>query len=121
MQSPDYHTDDDAGQPQFTNPRIEVTEHRGAPLLSWSGIAIIQQLMESLGVARALDAGVRVLRRCKWYLQDAFPAIGDGSARLRGASGTVASTGAVAALVRVSPPRSTRTESRAPTSATVGT
>ena len=69
MQSPDYHTDDDAGQPQFTNPRIEVTEHRGAPLLSWSGIAIIQQLMERLGVARALDAGVRVLRRCKWYTE----------------------------------------------------
>ena len=69
MQSPDYHTDDDAGQPQFTNPRIEVTEHRGAPLLSWSGIAIIQQLMERLGVARALDAGVRVLHRCKWYTE----------------------------------------------------
>ncbi len=69
MQSPDYHTDDDAGQPQFTNPRIEVTEHGGAPLLSWSGIAIIQQLMEHLGVAGALDAGVRVLRRCKWYTE----------------------------------------------------
>ena len=27
----------------------------------------MRQLMERLGVARAIDAGVRVLRRCKWY------------------------------------------------------
>ena len=28
---------------------------------------LMRQLMERLGVARAIDAGVRVLRRCKWY------------------------------------------------------
>ena len=27
----------------------------------------MRQLMERLGVARAIDAGVRVLRRCKGY------------------------------------------------------
>ena len=27
----------------------------------------MRELMERLGVARAIDAGVRVLRRCKWY------------------------------------------------------
>ena len=69
IQSPDYHTDDDACQPQFSNPRIQVAEHGGAPLLSWSGIAIIRQLVERLGVASAIDAAVRVLRRCKWYTE----------------------------------------------------
>ena len=27
----------------------------------------MRELIERLGVARAIDAGVRVLRRCKWY------------------------------------------------------
>ena len=69
IQSPDYYTDDDSCQPQFSNPRIQVTEHRGAPLLSWSGMAIVRQLVERLGVAPAIDAAVRVLRRCKWYTE----------------------------------------------------
>ena len=69
IRSPEYHTDNDSCQPQFSNPPIEVAEHGGAPLLSWSGLAIIRQLVERLGVAPAIDAGVRVLRRCKWYTE----------------------------------------------------
>ena len=53
--------------PQYTNPRVVVQEHHGAPLLNCSGLVLMRQLMERLGVARAIDAGVRVLRRCKWY------------------------------------------------------
>ena len=68
IQSPDYHTDD-SGQPEFSYPPIQVAEHRGAPLVSWSGLAIIRQLVERLGVAPAIDAAVRVLRRCKWYTE----------------------------------------------------
>ena len=60
---------DDSCQPpaQYTNPRVVVEEHRGAPLLNWSGLVLVRQLIERLGVASAIDAGVRVLRRCKWY------------------------------------------------------
>ena len=61
IQSPDYHTDDSC-QPEFSYPPIQVAEHRGAPLVSWSGLAIIRQLVERLGVAPAIDAAVRVLR-----------------------------------------------------------
>ena len=68
IQSPDYHTDDSC-QPEFSYPPIQVAEHRGAPLVSWSGLAIIRQLVERLGVAPAIDAAVRVLRRCKWYTE----------------------------------------------------
>ncbi len=68
IQSPDYHTDDSC-QPEFSYPPIQVAEHRGAPLASWSGLAIIRQLVERLGVAPAIDAAVRVLRRCKWYTE----------------------------------------------------
>ena len=32
-------------------------------------MAIIRQLVERLGVAPAIDAAVRVLRRCKWYTE----------------------------------------------------
>ena len=68
IQSPDYHTDDSC-QPEFSYPPIQVAEHRGAPLVSCSGLAIIRQLVERLGVAPAIDAAVRVLRRCKWYTE----------------------------------------------------
>lgn len=63
------HENDDACQPpaQYKNPRVVVQEHHGAPLLNCSGLVLMRQLMERLGVARAIDAGVRVLRRCKWY------------------------------------------------------
>ena len=60
---------DDSCQPgpQYTNPPVVVQEHHGAPLLNCSGLVLIRQLIERLGVARAIDARVRVLRRCKWY------------------------------------------------------
>ena len=60
---------DDSCQPggQYRNPRVVLQEHHGAPLLNWSGLVLVRQLIERLGVARAIDAGVRVLRRCKWY------------------------------------------------------
>ena len=56
---------DDSCQPgaQYTNPRVVVEEHHGAPLLNCSGLVLVRQLIERLGVARAIDAGVRVLRR----------------------------------------------------------
>ena len=60
---------DDSCQPgaQYTNPPVVVQEHHGAPLLNCSGLVLVRQLIERLGVASAIDAGVRVLRRCKWY------------------------------------------------------
>ena len=60
---------DDSCQPgaQYTNPRVVVEEHHGAPLLNCSGLVLVRQLIERLGVARAIDAGARVLQRCKWY------------------------------------------------------
>ena len=67
--SPDYHTEDDSCQPEFSYPPIQVGEHCGAPLVSWSGVTIIRQLVERLGVASAIDAAVRMLRRCKWYTE----------------------------------------------------
>ena len=68
MQSPDYITDDFC-QPQFSNPRIQVQEYRGAPLLNCAGLAIIRQLLGRLGVASVVNATVRVLLRCKWYTE----------------------------------------------------
>ena len=60
---------DDSCQPppRYSNPPVVVEEHRGAPLLSWSGLILVRDLIERLGVASALDAGLRILRRCKWY------------------------------------------------------
>ena len=60
---------DDSCQPgaQYTNPPVVVQEHHGASLLNCSGLVLVRQLIERLGVASAIDAGVRVLRRCKWY------------------------------------------------------
>ena len=56
-----------ATREEVTNPLVVVEEHHGAPLLNCSGLVLMRQLIERLGVARAIDAGVRVLRRCKWY------------------------------------------------------
>ena len=53
--------------PQYRNPQVVVQEHHGAPLLNCSGLVLVRQLIERLGVAHAIDAGVRMLRRCKWY------------------------------------------------------
>ena len=45
---------DDSCQPgaQYTNPRVVVQEHHGAPLLNCSGLVLVRQLIERLGVAR---------------------------------------------------------------------
>ena len=44
---------DDSCQPggQYRNPRVVVQEHHGAPLLNWSGLVLVRQLIERLGVA----------------------------------------------------------------------
>ena len=51
---------DDSCQPgaQYTNPRVVVQEHHGAPLLNCSGLVLVRQLIERLGVASAIDAGL---------------------------------------------------------------
>ena len=68
MQKQRYHSDGSC-QGRFANPRVAVQEHRGAPLLNCSGILIIRQLIERLGIARAINAGLRVLRRHKPYAE----------------------------------------------------
>ena len=68
MQKQRYHSDRSC-QGRFSNPRLVVQEHRGAPLLNCSGILIIRQLIERLGIARAINAGLRVLRRHKPYAE----------------------------------------------------
>ena len=68
MQKQRYHSDGSC-QGRFANPRVAVQEHRGAPLLNCSGIVIIRQLIERLGIARAINAGLRVLRRHKPYAE----------------------------------------------------
>ena len=63
------HENDDSCQPspQYSNPRIVVREHHGAPLLNWSGLVLVRQLIERLGIVSAIDRSLRLLRRCKWY------------------------------------------------------
>lgn len=68
IQAPDY-TAADSCQPQISHPRLLVEPYCGAPLLSWPGLGIVHGLVERLGVAPVIDAGVRVLRRCKWYTE----------------------------------------------------
>jgi len=51
--------------PQYSNPRIVVREHHGASLLNWSGLVLIRQLIERLGVVSIIDRSLRLLRRCK--------------------------------------------------------
>ena len=68
MQKQRYHSDGSC-QGRFANPRVAVQEHRGAPLLNCSGIVIIRQLIERLGIAQAINAGLRVLRRHKPYVE----------------------------------------------------
>ena len=60
MQKQRYHSDRSC-EGRFANPRWP-SRHRGAPLLNCSGILIIRQLIERLGIARAI---LRVLRRHK--------------------------------------------------------
>ena len=40
---------------QYTNPRVVVQEHHGAPLLNCSGLVLVRQLIERLGVASVLS------------------------------------------------------------------
>ena len=68
MQQQGYHNS--AGrQGHFANPRVVVQEHRGAPLLNGAGLVIIRQLIERLGIAQAINAGLRLLRRHKPYAE----------------------------------------------------
>ena len=53
--------------PRYSNPRVVIQEHRGTPLLNWSGLLLVRQLIQRLGIASAIDSSVRMLRRCKWY------------------------------------------------------
>lgn len=68
MQQQDYHNGD-GRQGHFANPRVVVQEHRGAPLLNGAGLVIIRQLIERLGIAQAINAGLRLLRRHKPYAE----------------------------------------------------
>ena len=68
MQQQDYHSGG-GRQGHFANPRVVVQEHRGAPLLNGSGLVIIRQLIERLGIAQAINAGLRLLRRHKPYAE----------------------------------------------------
>ena len=68
MQQQDYHSGDGC-QGQFANPRVVVQEHRGAPLLNCAGLVIIRQLIERLGIAEAINASLRLLRRHKPYAE----------------------------------------------------
>ncbi len=68
MQQQDYHSGEGC-QGRFANPRVVVEEHRGAPLLNSSGLVIIRQLIERLGIAQAINAGLRLLRRRKPYAE----------------------------------------------------
>ena len=62
----EIHPKNDSCQPsQYSNPRIVVREHHGAPLLNWSGLVHIRQLIERLGVVSIIDRSLRLLRRCK--------------------------------------------------------
>ncbi len=59
MQPQDYHSGE-GRQGRFATPRVVVEEHRGAPLPSGSGLVIIRQLIERLGIAQAINAGLRL-------------------------------------------------------------
>ena len=52
---------------RYSNPRVVVQEHQGAPLLNWSDLVLVRQLFERLGIVGAIDRTLRLLRRCKWY------------------------------------------------------
>ena len=68
MQQQGYHNG--AGrQGHFANPRVVVQKHRGAPLLNGAGLVIIRQLIERLGIAQAINAGLRLLRRHRPYAE----------------------------------------------------
>lgn len=69
MRKPLYHNTADAGQGQFSNPRIVVQEHRGAPLLNGAGLTIVRQLIERLGIVATLDRALNLLRRHKPYAE----------------------------------------------------
>ena len=50
---------DDSCQPpaRISHPRVVVEEHRGAPLLSWSGVVLIRDLVKRLGWPARLTQG----------------------------------------------------------------
>ena len=58
------HENDDSCQPspQYSNPRIVVREHHGAPLLNWSGLVLVRQLIERLGIVSAIDSPAAALQ-----------------------------------------------------------
>lgn len=68
MQPQDYQNGDGC-QGHFAGPRVVVQEHRGAPLMNGSGLVIIRQLIERLGIPQAINAGLRLLRRHKPYAE----------------------------------------------------
>ena len=64
--------DDSCQRPtRLSYPRVVVEEHLGAPLPGWSGVVIMRDLTNRLRVVSAIDVGLRILRRCKWYLASA--------------------------------------------------
>ena len=72
----------------FANPRLERPGTIvGAPLLNGAGLVIIRQLIERLGIAQAINAGLRLLRRHKPYAEsDHMPHAGPRSGRRSGAA-----------------------------------
>jgi len=52
---------------RFETPRVELREHKGAPLVAYSGVVLASKLIEKLMVAARIDDAVRVLQRHKPY------------------------------------------------------
>ena len=66
MQLPAYQNPKATRSRRFETPRLEIKEHKGAPLLAYSGLVLASKLIQKLGVADRIDT-VRVLQRHKPY------------------------------------------------------
>ena len=58
---------DDPCQPPacYSNPRVVLDEYHGAPLLNWSGLILVRDLIKRLGVASAIERVRRHFRELR--------------------------------------------------------
>lgn len=62
-----FYTEEENNQPVFTDPPVEVKENKQAPLTNYSGIALVRNLINRLGIPRLINERVKVLKRHRPY------------------------------------------------------
>lgn len=62
-----FYQETENNQACFTNPKIKIEENKQSPLFSYSGLAIVREIIEKLSIAEIIDNNLSILQKHRPY------------------------------------------------------